>query len=48
LIERGELVALLSEHCVAEMPIHVVFPQRAHRTYKEELVVAALKRRLAG
>jgi DNA-binding transcriptional LysR family regulator len=47
LIERGELVALLPEHCIAEMPIHVVFPQRKHRTYKEELVVAALERRLA-
>jgi len=48
LIERGELVALLPEHCIAEMPIHVVFPQRKHRMYKEELVVVALERRLAG
>ena len=47
LIERGALVALLSERCIAEMPIHVLFSARKHRTSKEELVVEALKRRLS-
>ncbi len=47
LIEQKRLVAVLSERCVAEMPIHVVFAPRAHRTYKEEILVAALKSRLA-
>lgn len=46
-LERGDLVALLPEHCIAEMPIHVVFPPRLHRTYKEELVMDALERALA-
>lgn len=46
LIEQRCLVALLPQHCIAEMPIHVLFPARAHQTYKEELVVAALKRAL--
>lgn len=45
-IEDRRLVPLLPEHCIAEMPIHVVFPPRQHGTYKEELVVAALGRRL--
>lgn len=48
LVERGRLIGLLSEHCIAEMPIHVVFATRAHRSYKEALVVEALSRRLRG
>lgn len=48
LIDQGRLVAVLSERCTAEMPIHVMFAPRAHRTYKEELLVEALKRRLSG
>ncbi|NNE18302.1 MAG: LysR family transcriptional regulator [Myxococcales bacterium] len=48
LIDAGRLVGLLSERCVAEMPIHVVFPTRSHRTFKESLVVEALRRRLAA
>jgi len=47
LIERGALVALLPEHCIAQMPIHVVFPPRQHSTFKEELVIAALRSRLS-
>jgi DNA-binding transcriptional LysR family regulator len=47
-IEQGQLVPLLPQHCIAEMPIHVVFPPRARRSYKEELVVSALQRRLTG
>jgi DNA-binding transcriptional LysR family regulator len=46
-IDRGALVALLPEHCVAQMPIHIVLPPRQHSTYKEELVITALKRRLS-
>ena len=45
-IEQGKLISLLPQHCVAEMPIHVLFPPRVHRTYKQELVVDALKERL--
>ena len=47
-IERGDLIPLLPGHCIVEMPIHVLFPPRAHRTYKEELVVAALERCLTA
>jgi DNA-binding transcriptional LysR family regulator len=46
-IEQGRLVALLPERCVAEVPIQVLFPPRSHRTFKEQLLVDALKRRLA-
>lgn len=48
LIDRGALVGLLSERCVTEIPIHVLFAARKHRTLKEDLVVDALKRRLGG
>ena len=47
LINRGALVGLLSERCIHKLPIHVVFAGKTHRTLKEELVVDALKRRLA-
>lgn len=47
-IDEGRLVGLLSDRCVAEMPIQVVFPARSHRTFKESLVVEALRRRLAA
>ncbi len=46
LVEDGALVPLLEERCVAEMPIHVVFATRGHRTRKEELLVEALRARL--
>jgi len=46
-IEQGRLVALLPERCVAEIPIQVLFPPRSQRTFKEQLLVDALKRRLA-
>jgi DNA-binding transcriptional LysR family regulator len=46
LMTEGALVGLLSERCIAEMPIHVVFAGRKHRTLKEELVVEALRHRL--
>lgn len=48
LIDAGRLVGLLSERCIAEMPIHVVFPTRAYRTFKESLIVEALRRRLTA
>lgn len=46
LVEDGALVPLLEERCVAEMPIHVVFATRGHRTHKEKLLVEALRERL--
>ena len=46
-IEQRRLVALLPDRCVAEVPIQVLFPPRSHRTFKEQLLVDALKRRLA-
>jgi DNA-binding transcriptional LysR family regulator len=46
-IEKGRLLVLLPDRCVAEMPIQVLFPPRSHRTFKEQLLVDALKRRLA-
>jgi DNA-binding transcriptional LysR family regulator len=45
-IEQGRLISLLPGHCQTEMPIHVIFAAPSHRTYKEELVVEALRRRL--
>jgi len=46
LVEEGRLVGVLSDRCIAEMPIHVLFPTRLHRTFKESLVVEALRSRL--
>jgi DNA-binding transcriptional LysR family regulator len=48
LVDEGRLVSVLSERCTAEMPIQVVFSTRAHRSFKEELVVDALRRRLSA
>ena len=46
-IEQGRLVALLPDRCVAEVPIQVLFPPRSHRTFKDQLLVDALKHSLA-